>query len=194
MATLIPKISGSLPSASDHREIVLDAALARAYRRKMQTTHNPPRPLLAILVGGLIVGVLDMSYAMLVYSPKAPLLIPQGIAGGVLGPNGQLGGTTGTTILGFILHFTIALGSTTVFYIASRQWTFMTQQPVISGVIFGSCVYLFMHFVVIPLSALPPGHWHWSTQIKEFIWHWFGVGLPIAFTVRHFTSGSQSDR
>jgi len=153
----------------------------------MQTNQNPPRPIPAIFVGGLIAGTLDMTYAMLVYSPKAPLLIPQGIAGGLLGPDKQLGGTLGTTILGFVLHFTIALGAATVFYVVSRKWAFLTQQPVISGIIFGSCVYLFMHFVVIPLSALPPGHWHWSTQIREFIWHWFGVGLPIAFSVRYYS-------
>src|SRR5215469_11658533 len=146
----------------------------------------PPRPLPAILVGGLITGTLDMSYAMIVYSPKAPLLIPQGIAGGLLGADHQLGGTTGTIILGFICHFTIALGAATVFYLASRKWAFLTEHPLISGMIFGACVYLFMHFAVLPLSAL---HLTWrysSRQLREFIWHWFGVGLPISFSVRHF--------
>ncbi len=160
----------------------LDATSARAYGSPMENRAFP-----AIVVGGLITGVLDMSYAMIVYSPKAPLLIPQGIAAGLLGVNHQLGGTTGTIILGFICHFTIALGAATVFYLASRQWSYLTEHPVISGVIFGSCVYLFMHFVVIPLSALPPGHWHWRRQIPEFIWHWIGVGQPIAWSVRHYT-------
>lgn len=153
----------------------------------MHTTLHAPRPIPAIFVGGLIAGALDMTYAMLVYSPKAPLLVPQGIAAGLLGVGHQLGGATGTTILGFVCHFTIALGAATVFYLASRRFAFLTQQPVISGVIFGSCVYLFMHFVVIPLSALPPAHWHWQRQIPEFIWHWVGVGQPIAFSVRHYS-------
>ena len=146
----------------------------------MQTRAFP-----AIVVGGLITGVLDMSYAMIVYSPKAPLLIPQGIASGLLGDK-QLGGTTGTIILGFVLHFTIALGSATVFYLVSRKWAFLTQQPLISGMIFGACVYLVMHFVVLPLSAIGWRPWHWQRQLPEFIWHWFGVGLPIAFSVRHY--------
>ncbi len=170
------------------RKYLLDSSRSRAYRRKMQTTQHAPRPFPAIVVGGLITGTLDMSYAMLMYSPKAPFLIPQGIAGGVLGAGHQLGGATGTTILGFVLHFTIALGAATVFYLASRQWPFLTQQPLISGMIFGACVYLVMHFIVIPLSALPHLHWHWRTQIPEFIWHWFGVGLPISFSVRHYTT------
>lgn len=153
----------------------------------MQTSPNSPRPIPAILVGGLITGTLDMSYAMLIYSPKHPLLIPQGIAAGVLGIGHQLGGTTGTVILGFICHFTIALGAATVFYLVSRQWSFLTDQPLISGMIFGACVYLVMHFIVIPLSAIGFRPWHWRTQVPEFIWHLFGVGLPISFSVRHYT-------
>jgi uncharacterized membrane protein YagU involved in acid resistance len=153
----------------------------------MDTTHAPPRALPAIVVGGLITGVLDMSYAMIVYSPKAPLLIPQGIAVGLLGVGHQLGGTTGTILLGFLCHFAIALGSATVFYLASQRWSYLTDHPVISGAIFGACVYLFMHFVVIPLSALPPGHWNWKHQVPEFIWHLIGVGQPIAWSVRRYT-------
>jgi hypothetical protein len=152
----------------------------------MQITTKP-RAFPAIVVGGLITGTLDMSYAMLVYSPKHPFLIPQGIAGGVLGVDHQLGGALGTTILGLVLHFTIALGAATVFYLVSRKWAFLTEHPVISGMIFGACVYLFMHFAVLPLSALHL-KWRWSArQLREFIWHWFGVGLPISFSVRHFT-------
>jgi hypothetical protein len=153
-----------------------------------QVAQRPPRPIPAIFVGGLITGALDMTYAMLMYSPKAPLLIPQHIAGGILGVNHQLGGEVGTTILGFVCHFTIALGAATVFYLASRRWSYLTQQPLISGMVFGACVYLVMHFVVLPLSALPPAHWVWQRQIPEFIWHWFGVGLPISLSVRHYTS------
>jgi uncharacterized membrane protein YagU involved in acid resistance len=153
----------------------------------MQTTRNAPRPARAILVGGLIAGVLDMTYAMVVYTPKHPLLIPRGIAAGLLGVHHQLGGATGTTVLGFVLHFTIALGAASVFYVTSRKWEFLTQHPAISGVIFGACVYLFMHFIVIPLSALPHGPSQLSSEIPQFIWHWFGVGLPISFAVRYFS-------
>jgi uncharacterized membrane protein YagU involved in acid resistance len=156
----------------------------------MQTSaiSHAPRPVPAILVGGLITGTLDMTYAMVMYSPKAPLLVPQAIAVGILGPNGQLGGTTGTTILGFVCHFTIALGAATVFYLVSRRWAFLTQHPLAAGMIFGACVYCFMHFVVIPLSAIPPRPFNWNRQIPEFIWHLFGVGLPISYSVRHFTT------
>jgi hypothetical protein len=43
------------------------------------------RPFPAIVVGGLIVGVLDLSYAIAVYSPYRPIRVPQTIASGILG-------------------------------------------------------------------------------------------------------------
>jgi hypothetical protein len=43
------------------------------------------RPFQAVFWGGLIVGVLDMAYAIVMYTPRQPILIPQTIASGVLG-------------------------------------------------------------------------------------------------------------
>jgi uncharacterized membrane protein YagU involved in acid resistance len=148
-----------------------------------------PRPFPAIFVGGLFVGVVDMAYAMLVYSPKNPLLIPQHIATGVLGVKSYDGGAR-TVALGFVLHFVIALGAATVYYLASRKLPLLLTRAVLCGMIYGALVYLFMHYVVLPLSAVPKGH-HTPVIYKatEFVEHWFLVGLPIAFSVRHYSRG-----
>ena len=53
--------------------------------------------------------------------------------------------------------------------------------------IFGALVYLFMHFVVIPLSLVPRGNTPMIYKVTEFVWHWFGVGLPIALSVRRYS-------
>jgi hypothetical protein len=84
------------------------------------------RALRAIFVGGLIVGVLDLTYAVLVYSPRKPILILQGIASGVLGAK-SYGGGARTAALGIILHFLIALGSATVYCVASRYVPFFNS-------------------------------------------------------------------
>ena len=148
--------------------------------------RREPRPLLAILVGGLITGILDLSYAILVYSPKDPIRIPQAIATGLLGRESfNLG--TGSAVLGVACHFTIALGAATVFYLASRKLPLLTDHAVAAGMIFGALVYFFMHLVVIPLSAVPKGPFRFMVQLREFVWHWFGVGLPIALSVRRFS-------
>ncbi|MGA9355469.1 MAG: hypothetical protein WBV46_17385 [Terriglobales bacterium] len=151
------------------------------------TIHAAPRPAPAILVGGLIVGALDLLYAMIVYSPHHPLVIPQHIATGVLGPSSYTGGVP-TIILGVILHFVIAIGAATVYYLASRRLPILINRPILCGMIFGGLVYFFMHLIVLPLSAVPHRHaTPFIYQATEFVEHWFFVGLPISFSVRHYS-------
>ncbi len=143
-------------------------------------------PLPAIFVGGLIVGVLDLIYAILVYSPRQPILVPQTIASGVLGMK-SYGGGAQTAALGVVLHFVIALGAATVYYVASRRFGFLVQRPIVSGLVYGALVYFFMHLVVLPLSAVPKGNTPFVYMAFEFVEHWFCVGLPIALSVRHYS-------
>lgn len=144
------------------------------------------RPLPAILVGGLIAGALDLTYAILVYSPRNPIRIPQHIASGLLGMKSFSGGAT-TAALGVLLHFVIALGAATIYYLASRGIPFMVERAILAGMIFGGLVYAFMHVAVIPLSAVTTRQTPFVYQATEFVWHWVGVGLPIALSVRYFS-------
>ena len=146
----------------------------------------PSRPIPAVVVGGLAVGVLDLTYAILVYSPAKPILIPQTIASGVLGMKSYSGGGQ-TAALGVVLHFVIALSAAAVYYLASRKVAFLLERTVLSGLIYGALVYLFMHVIVLPLSAVPKGDMPFIYQACEFVEHWFCVGLPIALSVRHYS-------
>jgi hypothetical protein len=145
-----------------------------------------PRSFHAILVGGLIVGVLDLLYAILVYSPQKPILVPQTIASGLLGTKSYSDGAP-SAALGVALHFIIALGAATVYYFASRKFELLIDRAVLMGLIYGALVYLFMHLIVLPLSAVPKGHLPLAYQAAEFVEHWFCVGLPIALAVRHYS-------
>jgi hypothetical protein len=145
------------------------------------------RPFPAIMVGGLIVGILDLTYAIAVYSPHDPILVPQTIASGVLGMK-SYGGDMQSAALGVVLHFVIALGAATVYYLASRKFKFLVSRAVLFGLIYGALVYLFMHIVVLPLSAAPKEHMAFVYKAFEFVEHWFFVGLPIALSVRRYSS------
>jgi hypothetical protein len=145
-----------------------------------------PRAVPAIFVGGFIVGVIDLTYAILVYAPKHPMRVAQSVASGLLGPRAFSGGMK-TAMLGVLLHFTIAFGAATVFYLASRRLPFLVERPIVSGLIYGAMVYGFMHLVVLPLSAVSHGHSPLIYQACEFVEHWFGVGLPISLSVRHYS-------
>jgi uncharacterized membrane protein YagU involved in acid resistance len=145
------------------------------------------RPVLAIGIAGLIVGALDLTYAVIVYSVHQPILVPQTIASGVLGAKSYQEGAA-STALGIVLHFVIAFSAATVYYLWSRKLKFMTRNAVVCGLAYGAAVYLFMHLVVIPLSAVPPGPTPFIYEAAEFVEHWLCVGLPIALSVRHYAS------
>jgi uncharacterized membrane protein YagU involved in acid resistance len=127
---------------------------------RFQLSHTRAFP--AIAVGGFIVGVVDLASAIVVYSPRKPILIPQTIASGILGLKSYSGGTQ-TAALGVVLHFVMALGAATGYYLASRKLTFLAGRAVLCGLIYGALVYLFMHIVMLRLSAAPEGTSHSST-------------------------------
>jgi hypothetical protein len=57
------------------------------------------------------------------------------------------------------------------------------------GLAFGVCVYLFMNYVVLPLSAFPgrSNAFSPSAFLHGVIGHALLVGLPIALLTRKFT-------
>ena len=139
-----------------------------------------------VVLGGLIAGVLDLVYAILVYSPKNPLLVPQTIASGILGMKSYNGGLQ-SAMLGIALHFLIAFGAATTYYVASRSLSFLVDRAILAGLVYGALVYFFMHLVVLPMSAVHPREMPFMYKAYEFVEHCLCVGLPIALSVRLFS-------
>lgn len=139
-----------------------------------------------ILWGGILCGVFDLTYAFIYYGMRGatPIAILHSIASGLLGAAASKGGLA-TAALGFVLHFVIAFGAATVYYLASRKMTFLLRHAVVCGLLYGVAVYLFMNFLVLPLSAFPrklsypPG-----VLIPGIACHMVLVGLPIALAIR----------
>ena len=145
-------------------------------------------PTKAIISAGTICGVMDITAALVVYGAMGakPVRLLQGIAGGVLGPSTYKGGTS-TALLGLALHFVIAFGAATVFYIASRGIRFLMDQAVVSGVLYGIAVYFFMQRIVIPLSRANRNPFSLKFMAIGLIIHICCVGLPIALSVRKYS-------
>ena len=143
-----------------------------------------------ILIGGLIAGTLDIIAACLqawLRSATTPMRVGQFIASGVLGRAAFSGGNK-TALLGIAFHYLIATTATAVFYFASRKLHFLVERPVSMGLLYGVFVYLFMNFVVIPLSAIQrTGGATLSNRIVSALISRFCVGLPIALIVRRFS-------
>ena len=139
----------------------------------------------AIVWGGLTAGVLDITVAFIRWGNPPRIL--KGIASGLLGPQAFHGGW-GTAALGLGLHFLIALSAAAVYYAASRTLTFLTRRAVLWGFLYGIAVYMFMSWIVVPLSAFPKSKapFSFAALVLSLLTHMFCVGLPIALAVRRY--------
>lgn len=146
-------------------------------------------PFAAIFSGGLLAGIFDLTQAFIGYSlmGSTPFRILQAVASGIFGRqhSREMGWTSAA--VGLLCHFTVAFGAATVYYLASRRLRVLVQHPFLCGLIYGELVFLFMYFVVIPLSAIGHGTFNLATYITGPIGHPLLVGLPIAFCVRRFS-------
>jgi uncharacterized membrane protein YagU involved in acid resistance len=154
---------------------------------------SKPSAARAILIGGLIAGALDITYACIfsyVRSGRMPVVILQSVASGALGRSAFEGGVK-TAALGLGFHFLIALIAATVYYLASRVLRVMVTRAVICGILYGLCVYLVMNCLVLRISAIHATTWPWSypksVLIGGLLIHMFGIGLPIALAVRRYS-------
>ena len=147
-----------------------------------------PRPIAAIFWGGLLAGVFDITQAFVAFGLMGahPFRILQHIAGGIFGARAyQMGWNSAA--LGLVLHFTIAFTAAAVYWLASRVMRVLVEHPVVCGLLYGELVFLFMYFVVLPLSAVGPARFNLATYITGPIGHPLLVGLPIALSVRRFS-------
>jgi uncharacterized membrane protein YagU involved in acid resistance len=146
-------------------------------------------PFAAILSGGLLAGIFDLTQAFIGFSlmGSTPFRILQAVAGGIFGRSSRQMGWTSAGV-GLLCHFTVAFGAATVYYVVSRKLRVLVQRPVLCGLIYGELVFLFMYFVVIPLSAIGHATFNLATYITGPIGHPLLVGLPIALCVRRFSN------
>lgn len=154
------------------------------------TAQSKPVPApRAILWGGLICGVLDITAAFLVYGRfgAQPIPLLQGIAAGLLGSRAFSGGLA-TAALGLLCHFVIAFLAATVYYGISRALPWVLQHAIAAGALYGVIVYFFMNRVVVPLSAAHKFPFSLKMMIIGVTIHIFCVGLPIAIVARCFST------
>ena len=141
----------------------------------------------AIASAGLIAGILDITSAFVLAGLKGvgPIRVLQGVAMGLLGQQALEGGLA-TAGPGLAIHFSIAFAAASVFYTASRRFTFLTQHAVSSGLLYGVAVYGFMYWIVVPLAFVNARH-SVSRDVTAVIVHMLLIGLPISLIVRRCT-------
>jgi hypothetical protein len=141
----------------------------------------------AILTAGLVVGVLDISSALVIWWQRGVGARRglQGIAAGLLGANSFDGGVI-TAGLGLALHFFVAFMVVTIFYLASRKIGFLTLHPVVSGMLYGIGVFVGKYWLVLP-TVFPTFRHRLGNDLLAIAIHISLIGLPCALIVSHYS-------
>lgn len=148
------------------------------------------RPLIGVLLGGGIGATLDIIYAIARSGGygRTPLWVLQSVASGWMGSDAFASGISGG-IIGLVSHYGILLVAAAIYLVASRSFPILRSRAFACGALFGVLVYLFMNFVVLPLSAFPYDLSYPLPRLLEgFVSHAFLVGLPIALAIRRCSS------
>jgi uncharacterized membrane protein SirB2 len=137
----------------------------------------------AILAGGFMAATFDFFAAMLIYGGTA-----SGVAHAIA--RGWFGAAVKTMppivdVIGIASHYAILLIAASIFVLTSLRFPVLRQRAWITGPLFGICIYIVMHFVILPLSAVhatsnPKG----LQLVEEVCGHMFAIGLPIALWAR----------
>lgn len=122
----------------------------------MALTFSRARPgnvVLAILVGGLVAGTLDIWMASVASGAPIPQVV-RFIAGGLVGLKTAMSGGVEMLVLGVTLQNLMGLIIAAVYVLASLRLPVLRRRWLSLGLAYGVGVYFVMNYVVLPLSAI----------------------------------------
>lgn len=144
------------------------------------------KSLVTVLWIGLLAGTLDITDNLIFNQLRGitPKMVFQYIASGLIGMKAFRAGLASVG-LGVAIHYTIALIWAGVFYAASRKFAILSLRPVLSGLVYGGAIYLFMNFIILPLSRVPhpPSATTLASRINGVLALLLFIGLPISLLV-----------
>ena len=148
------------------------------------------KAVIAILLGGLIAGALDITYACVHYGlvyDIPPERIFQSVASGLVGRDDARAGGWTTAGIGLAMHFLLTTIMAAFFVAWTRMVPDLNKWPLLSGMTYGLAIFALMQFVVLPLSAAGGGnHPEGQFLLGGLLIHAFGVGFPIAVIAKRF--------
>lgn len=141
-------------------------------------------PVFTVVLGGLAVGTLDAVFATTFWGLRdvPAIRIFQSIAAGLLGKTSFDGGTA-TAWLGAGLHYFIATTMVLAYYLVAKRYRVLSQRPIAYGLAYGLFLYVFMQYVVVPLSAATQGKLHLDWIVSSIVIH-AALGVICAWLAR----------
>ena len=144
------------------------------------------KPSFYVLLGGLVAGTFDITYACTFWFLKRgvlPARVFQSVASGLLGDASFTGGWR-TAALGLALHYFIATSMAVTYYLFARRWSELWHKPWVYGPLYGVLLYGIMNYIVVPLSAANPGSRNLTWVVLSIAVHAFLIGTPCALFSR----------
>ena len=138
-------------------------------------------------IATLIAGVLDILLAfanVAVSTGGKPAMVLRYIASGIYGTRAFSG--SGYEAIGLALHFFITFICALLYFLAFRQNEMVKRHWIISGILYGIVICLFMNFVVLPLSNTPPAEIKAYPLFKSIVIQVVATGLPISWLLRRY--------
>ena len=102
------------------------------------------------------------------------------IASGLLGKSAFEGGV-GIAALGAALHFVIAYSWTALFFLLSSRFSFLATYPILTGIVYGGCIWVVMNMVVLPLSQIGLRPFNPTQALINAGILMVCIGIPLAF-------------
>ena len=154
---------------------------------------NDNRELRNVLTAWLTCGVLDITAACVqawIQFGRTPWQVLKGVASALWGATAANAGI-GMAGLGLVMHFTVALTATLVFYALSRRIPFLRTAPLLLiGPLYGVVVFCAMNYGTLPaLSWLrslylgTPPRWPGPMGWPQLAIHMVCVGPPIVWGI-----------
>lgn len=134
----------------------------------------------------LIAGSFDIGENLIfnAFRHVTPAMVFRYIAAGALGPQTAVAWGWCAVALGVLFHYSIAFIWTLVFFAATHRLRFLLIRPLLWGPLYGLIVYLFMTYVVLPLSRLPA---HRPTPLVSLISLVLASLFCIGFVIAYLT-------
>ena len=144
------------------------------------------KPSTYVVLGGLVAGTFDITYACTFWYLKRGVLpsrVFQSVASGLLGDASFTGGWR-SAALGLALHYFIAMSMAVTYYLFARRWSGLWEKPLVYGPMYGVLLYGIMNYIVVPLSAANPGSRNLLWVLLSIAVHAFLIGTPCAIFAR----------
>ena len=153
------------------------------------TTHPLKNAVTAIIISGLVAGLLDITAACTQYyinTGKGPGTVLRYVASGVFGKKAFIGGAT-MAAWGLLFHFIIAFGLTILYFWLYPKISWLGKNKFLVGLLYGVFAWLVTNLIIVPLSQAPIPHFVISKALIAMLILMVCIGLPISLLVnKHY--------